>query len=134
MPGELYVRQRWAPWEQDPDCDPTTWWSQPACRWCAEQVWKCLEKEPFGDRAWSEEFASEWASEECHRWLRLAGEDYLVPEGGSLPDYRPRPEYREALRTAQREAAAFMFLRRFCPCPLGHFRSSYPAGYLFRCG
>lgn len=103
VPGELYAAQRWAPWECHPDGDKM-WFSQPACRWCAEHYWKTTHPQD----GWWEEAAQEWASDECHRWLREVGVDYCL-----LP-YYAREEYRKPLRTAQKQANAFMaFLRRF---------------------
>lgn len=104
LPGELYCDQRWAPWEQDPDGDPDGWWSQPACRWCAEHYWKHDD----GD-GWSEDWAATWADEQADRWLR--GLDCF--EG---PPWRGhvREEFTEPYERAQMEATAFMrFLRRF---------------------
>lgn len=92
LPGEVYTDQRWPPWECDSDGH---WWSQPACRFCAEGYWKGDD----GD-GWSDDWASTWADEEAGRWLEGLGFG--------------RWDCTEPLERAQREATAFMaFLRRF---------------------
>lgn len=138
VPGELYCAQRWAPWELE-DGDGH-YWSQPACRWCADRVWSAFR----GD-LWSAEFLDEWVWEEMWRWLQLAGVemDWTIPAEYKQPLRAAQKAARAVLERTRNRASLIAFYRAIGVDPWAEWTpedrwnrvaTCTPAGYLYRCG
>lgn len=90
IPGEVYRYQHWAPWEVEDGDKDGKYYSAPACRWCANRIWKMLG--PYG--YWSEEILYDWLWEEMCYWLRKVDIEISWPD----------EVYQEPLKVAQQEA------------------------------
>lgn len=105
LPGELYIRQRFAPWEQE---DGDSWWDQSGCRWCVERFWRFCQavdveedlREPF---PWNTDYATEWYAAERLRWV---GEQRWIGNSNT---------FAQSLRVIQKRDRAVLRWCRRCP-------------------